>query len=453
MRVAEVHELIDRITAVAPGCRDRAELAGAVGAAARIRAWLDGRDVGLAAQLAQVASFPEQDIADAARTSLRDASRTLERAHTAETMPALGDALAAGAISGAHVDVVGRALRQLEPHVRHQLVGRAEQVAALAARATPDELQRALSAEVRAIQRGDGMARLERQQRATRLRTWIDGEGMWCLSGRFDPVTGLRLHGRLSATVSARFAEQVPEHCPTDPLERHSFLQAHALVALTEANGAAGGQTEVVVVLDTTNRDPHGTPDVDWGIPVELPADVLRRLFDTADINPVVLCHGAVIYTPGQVNLGRSTRLANRAQRRALRALYRTCAIPGCQVRFERCHLHHVWWWELGGLTDLHNLLPLCVLHHHAIHDQRWLLTLTTDRQLTITYPDGSQVTYAYGDGGSLLSVAVNGTVLAVWSRYDAQGRPGEIAYGSSMEQAVNRYLEAHQVEWSDWQE
>ena len=117
---------------------------------------------------------------------------------------------------------------------------------------------------------------------------------------------------------------------------------------------------------------------------------MLRRLVDVADINPVVVCHGAVIHTPGQLNLGRTTRLANRAQRRALRALYRTCAIPGCPVRFELCKLHHLQWWEHGGPTDLHNLLPLCVLHHHAVHDRHWHLTLTTNRQLTITYPDGT---------------------------------------------------------------
>ena len=64
---------------------------------------------------------------------------------------------------------------------------------------------------------------------------------MWCLSGRFDPEIGLRLHGRLSATVAARFAEQVPEHCPTDPLERHGFLQAHALVALHRRQAAEAG--------------------------------------------------------------------------------------------------------------------------------------------------------------------------------------------------------------------
>jgi len=47
-------------------------------------------------------------------------------------------------------------------------------------------------------------------------------------------------------------------------------------------------------------------------------------------------------------------------------------------------------WWERGGFTDLANLLPLCCWHHHAIHDRGWQLTLTENRELTITYPDGS---------------------------------------------------------------
>jgi hypothetical protein len=101
------------------------------------------------------------------------------------------------------------------------------------------------------------------------------------------------------------------------------------------------------------------------------------------------------VHAPGQLDLGRTTRLANRAQRRALRALYPTCALPGCQVRYDACDIHHVIWWEPPhlGPTDLDNLLPTCSRHHHAIHDRGWQLELTPDRTLTVTYPDGTRVT------------------------------------------------------------
>jgi hypothetical protein len=93
----------------------------------------------------------------------------------------------------------------------------------------------------------------------------------------------------------------------------------------------------------------------------------------------------------GPLNLGRSQRLPNRAQRRALRAMYPTCAMPGCRVRFTHCRIHHIRSWEHGGPTDLCNLLPLCSRHHHAVHDAGWQIHLDpTTRWLTITLPDGT---------------------------------------------------------------
>jgi hypothetical protein len=237
------------------------------------------------------------------------------------------------------------------------------------------------------------MSRLQRQRRATRLHTWIDDDGMWCLRGQFDPETGLTLHGRLRNIVTALFADHTPPDCPMYPLERQAFLRAHALVALTEGHGTGNGTPEIVAVLDLTHPQPDGPPTVDWGLPVELPAEVLHRLFDTADVHPIVVRGGIVLHAPGRLNLGRTTRLANRAQRRALRALYPTCAIPGCDTRYDLCKLHHIIWWDHGGATDLDNLLPVCVRHHHAIHDNGWLLELDERRRLTIRYPDGTTQT------------------------------------------------------------
>jgi predicted restriction endonuclease len=88
--------------------------------------------------------------------------------------------------------------------------------------------------------------------------------------------------------------------------------------------------------------------------------------------------------------MGRATWVANRAQRRALRGLYSTCAIPGCAVHYDRCKMHHLIWWENGGLTDLDNLFPLCVHHHHKIHDAGWKLARGPNRELTLTLPDGT---------------------------------------------------------------
>ncbi|HEY4611334.1 MAG TPA: HNH endonuclease signature motif containing protein, partial [Ilumatobacteraceae bacterium] len=130
-----------------------------------------------------------------------------------------------------------------------------------------------------------------------------------------------------------------------------------------------------------------------WGLPVGLPERVLADLRSRANEYTVVVRNGVVISAGGELDQGRSSRQPNRAQRRALRALYSTCAIPGCCVRFAKTKLHHVVWWRLGGRTDLENLLPLCELHHQAVHHDAWLLTLAPNRILTITLPDGQVMT------------------------------------------------------------
>jgi hypothetical protein len=120
---------------------------------------------------------------------------------------------------------------------------------------------------------------------------------------------------------------------------------------------------------------------------------VLDEVAKTAKVHTVVVRDGEIIDAPGELNQGRSNRLANRAQRRALGALYPTCAIPRCQVRYSRTKLHHVIWWEHGGPSDLDNFLPVCEHHHHNIHNDDWQLTLKPDRTLTIQLPDGTIMT------------------------------------------------------------
>ena len=108
------------------------------------------------------------------------------------------------------------------------------------------------------------------------------------------------------------------------------------------------------------------------------------------DVHAVIVRNGVILHAAGELDLGRSTRLASAAQRRALRALYTTCAIPGCDVRYSRCKLHHIIWWRHGGRTDLANLLPVCSHHHTKVHDAGWNLQSGPNRELTIRFPDGT---------------------------------------------------------------
>ena len=390
MNAVDVVGLVERVWKVDAASTDRGELAGAMADLGCLASVCDGRLLQLSRQLAQVSSFPEKDLADATRVDLRDAVKITERAALAEQIPVLGAELAAGSLSAAHLDVVGRALRSLEPEARGQLSGQAAALAEQAKIMTPDRFGVHVRRLVERIEADGGMARLERQQRATKLSVWVDQSEMGRLAGQFDPVSFARLHRRLADTVDTMFADATPATCPSDLCAKQDHLRALALVELVCGNAPGTGRPELITVLDTRSDD--GAPVTDWGIPVEVPLRVLVQDFGGTDVHAVVVRNGVVIHAPGQLTLGRTTRIANRAQRRVLRGLYATCAIPGCCVRYDNCAVHHIIWWRHGGPTNLENLLPLCSRHHSQVHDQGWRLAMTPDRQLTITLPDRTRL-------------------------------------------------------------
>jgi hypothetical protein len=395
MLVAEVHELVERVAGVEGSRADWALLQRAVADVRRLKSWVEGREVAVARLVAESSSFPEKSLAEAGRVSLRDGERMLDRSETTAQIPALGSSLEAGRVSGEHVDVVTRVLRQLAPAVRERLVESVPGLVPVAEQSSADEFGRAVRAEARRLERdGDGLERLERQRRAVRFASWIDkltGMGRWSVT--LDPATWAMLEVRLDAQVEAMFHDAHPDGCPTDLIEKQAYLRAHALLALLNGDGVRVGRPEIVVVEDHTNPQPDGRPDVDWGVDVDLPREFLEELRPRARQFTVTVHDGIVIDAPGVLNLGRTTRLANRAQRRALRGLYACCAVPGCRVRYSRLKLHHVIWWEHGGRSDLDNFLPVCEQHHQKIHHDDWLVSLGPNRQLTIRMPDGQIMT------------------------------------------------------------
>lgn len=68
------------------------------------------------------------------------------------------------------------------------------------------------------------------------------------------------------------------------------------------------------------------------------------------------------------LHLGRSRRLASRAQRRALRLRDGVCAFPGCH-QSRHLDAHHTTPWSQGGATDIDGLALLCRRHHVMVHE------------------------------------------------------------------------------------
>jgi hypothetical protein len=458
MEVLDPVSLIAGLRRVEIGFAAQPEIVAALESIRRVRARVDATEVALARRLRELTPLAERDVSGAAQRSSRHGARVADREETVAAMPGLGELFESGDVSGEHVDAVSKAVKAAPVEVRDGLRAAVSDIVGdvVDSGLTPDELALRLADETKRLEADDGVARLERQRGATRLRTWTDKHsGMFRISGHFDPFSGLAIHGRLQAAMAAMFAGGLPEMAPDDPGERQDFLRALALLALTAGvkekiapakdarrkadpddppdaglhdcdsdgppdpreprdgspGGSGGGvdpnltwapfantgpprfgRAEVIVVVDFTALDTHGRPSVDWGSPINLPFQCIEDLMQNAAIHAVVVNNGTVLDPDGELDLDRTTRLANCAQRRALQAMYATCAVPGCRVRFEFTQPHHIKYWRDGGKTDLINLIPLCTAHHGCVHSG-WTIELGPNRELTITLPNGQTMT------------------------------------------------------------
>jgi hypothetical protein len=93
------------------------------------------------------------------------------------------------------------------------------------------------------------------------------------------------------------------------------------------------------------------------------------------------------------LDVGRTQRLATPAQRRALIVRDGGCAFPGCDRPPGWCDAHHIIPWELGGHTDMHNLVLLCRRHHRRVHAKHpWRCRIDRETGRPEFYrPDGTR--------------------------------------------------------------
>ena len=349
-----------------------------------VRAMLAQRELRVTQRLDDLSADTEGELATHTKSSAAKAGKVRRRKKTCDDVPQLGEALAEGETTEAHVDAVGRALADLSADDQARLAEHGDEIRAKAAQLGESAFREWLARKVREVRTEDGLRRLERQKAAARAKTWTDQDGMFNMHARFDPETGIGLNGRLRNTVEALFHGGVPEGAPLDPFERQQWLTALALAALIRGEVAGGsGVPDIAVVVDveTLLHGEHAGTRLELG-QFGLPVETIRRWACIADITPVIVGVDGT-----RLLLGRTTRLANREQRRALRVLYRTCAC--CDVVFEHCQIHHVIWFDPDGRTDIDNMLPLCHRHHHLAHEGGWKLALTVDRTLRITLPNG----------------------------------------------------------------
>ena len=163
---------------------------------------------------------------------MNKAVKVRNRKDTCQRVPELAAALAEGATTGDRVDVLANATVGLKPDELAWVAVHGAVIAEMAASGTQRQYRETVERIVGQARDDDGLERLGRQRRAARLRWWTDTYGMWNLSGKFDPVRGIELEGRLRNTVEAMFHDKTPDDAPA--------AHAHTATVAALQRGAGG---------------------------------------------------------------------------------------------------------------------------------------------------------------------------------------------------------------------
>ena len=337
-------------------------------------------------------------LAQHTRTSYADARADLRLAEALDRdRPVLAAAMREGAASLAQARVIDRALGLLPAGVDAETVALAE--AHLVDRAGefgPKELGRigrrildVVAPEIAEAAEAARLADLEAHaEQHTRLTMRRLGDGTTRISSRLPDAAATRLATYLEAFTNPadRTRPARRRRSAGDPVARLSYPKrmGQAFVQLLESldptrlpiHGGDATTLVVTVSLDALRADLATADLIGAGL---VPGDDLtgdritaaqaRRLACTAKILPVVLGGDSL-----PLDLGRTRRLYNPAQRKALLIRDRTCRAEGCDIPGTWCEAHHLDPWHTGGHTDLADGVLLCSHHHHQAHEPRWRL-------------------------------------------------------------------------------
>ena len=324
--------------------------------------------------------------------SARDAKAAKDRADVADAMPLFDTALQNGAVDAGHLDAIARAQRGLSDAAKAELAKEQERLLAAAEGSSVDafgrtvaDVARAITAELDARTEADRLTRLRNN---SRIKRWIDADGMHNTLVSLDPVRDAQLDAALRAQLGSLRQRDGAADVGPEAIKVDAFME----LISTAGTFKDGHSADVTVIIDwkTLMNGIHDLSVCETSSGVPLPVATIQKLCCDATIHLVTVDKGRV-----PLNVGTSERTATRVQRRALAAIHKTCAHPDCTVSVNHCQFHHIIPWEHNGPTDLDNLIPLCSKHHHLVHEGMWTIHLKPDRAIVWTQPNGQ----TYFDG------------------------------------------------------
>jgi hypothetical protein len=357
---------------------------------AQVRGWAEVMLAGVAHRLEQLQESGQggdakREVTRSMRSSSRDAERAMARGRRIAKQPELGASLSQGAISAEHIDVIASVTANLNEEQRAEFDRRSGHLDAIARAESPERFRRHVQNVVDQIVT-DCTERVARQRQMTRFKSWWNlSTGMFHTSGVWDTETGTMLERAIKAASTG--LKNDPDLAKLEHEQRDAAAVAELILGSSRSERPGAVEAIVIVDAETVEHGVHDFTVCEYTNGVSLPVESARRL----------LCNASHITWVGvdragaPLNLGLTERHANRTQRRLLRAMYPTCAIEACDVRFERCEVHHVVGFTgRHGPTDIANLVPICTRHHHLVHEGRWTLSIDPDRCLTLRRPDGT---------------------------------------------------------------
>ena len=361
-RLSELLELRERLDA---------EALRLVGEWDRDRAWeIDG------------SLSPRAWLAQRAPISDAEAGRLVKNARIVCDQDKLAEALADGDITASHVEAIGRVMST----ARRPLLGDHSELVVAQAKSLPIGDFTTMMRRWATLA-DDHLAKDTHEEKWNRRHLHISvGLDGW-VNGDFylDPIAGAAVIGALD-----HVAPPDPEDAPDGPRPLPQ-RRADGFVDIINQHingGKAGGNPPTVVAIADiaelmgvspqtaiTRCEIEGTGPVTHTVLDQICCDARFTRFITAGQSQVL-------------DMGRSTRVATAAQRRALAVRDRHCRFPSCRRPARWCDAHHIAGWvESLGETDIDNLVLLCRRHHTLIHNSHWTITRTADGNFEFTHP------------------------------------------------------------------
>ncbi|NIR35371.1 MAG: DUF222 domain-containing protein [Actinobacteria bacterium] len=298
------------------------------------------------------------------RMSSRSAAAAARVAHAIEELPGTASALQEGRITPEHARTIAEAALKTSPdRADAELVPGAELAPA-------DVFAKRTRRWVGRQQTDEELAAAHERARERRAgRLWKRHDGTRVLHVEFDPVTGNEVESHLGEACEKAWRDDGGRDGDPDAVrtreQRLADVVAHELMGRRGRSSAAPPHPryQLTAIFDTTRTGEHPAEAAHLPDGTPLPRAVLERMACDAVIT------GVVFDGPGRpIWVGRDHRTATIAQWKALIARDGGCV--GCGAEPGRCEAHHIIAWQVGGPTDITNLVLVCSRCHHDLHDR-----------------------------------------------------------------------------------